>query len=50
MKTNVKHQEKQLSTYGHNKAACLQRGAPIFAIDVLYYTKFYYYILCCTVV
>ena len=33
MKTNVKHQEMQLSTYGHNKAACLQSNDPISAID-----------------
>ena len=33
MKTNVKQQEIQISTYGHNKAACLQRGDPISTID-----------------
>ena len=38
MKTNVKHQEMQLSTYGHNKAACLQSNDPISAIDVNFST------------
>ena len=36
MKTNVKQQEIQISTYGHNKAACLQRGDPISTIDAHY--------------